>query len=102
MLGAPTHDREAVIVERDDMRELERAVSQVAVGQAQIIGKVDVLATKLEANHLAIETRVKKLEDINVEADTRQWVEKLLWAAVGALGGGGAVAGFLQSFHRVP
>jgi uncharacterized protein YfeS len=93
-------DREVVAVERDDIRELERAVSQVAVGQAQIIGKVDVLGTKLETNLAAIELRVKKLEDDNAKADDRQWVEKLLWAAVGALGGGGAVAGVLQSFHH--
>ena len=93
---------EVVAVDRDDMRELERAVSQVAIGQAQMMGKVDVLTTKLEGHVTAIDGRVKKLEDAQNVEDTRQWVERLLFAALGALGGGGAVAGFLQSFHGHP
>lgn len=107
MLGAVAQQEtwmspEAVRVESSELRELERAVHAVAVGQAQMLGKVDVLSTKLEARQESIERRVQGLEDAHALADTRQWVEKLLWAAVGALGGGGAVATFLQSFRVHP
>lgn len=90
---------EGVRVDRDELREIERAVNAVALRQEQTLGKVDVLTTKLDSTVAALEARVGALEAANVKADDRAWVEKLLWAAVGALGGGGAVATVLQSFR---
>lgn len=99
-LGHSTDGLEGTIrVERDELREIERAVNAVALRQEQTLGKVDVLTTKFDASVAALEGRVGALEQANTKAEDRAWVEKLLWGAVGALGGGGAVATVLQSFR---
>ncbi len=78
--------------------DLRASITGVVTMQLQLVGKLDVLSTKLEAADKVTDLRLRNLEVARGTADLRAWVEKLAYALVG----GGAYAAMVRLFQHTP
>lgn len=83
----------------DKLDDVRGFVSDMTAGQAVLTGKVDVLASQLGAAERVNDLRLSKLERAEERANQRAWIERMIYAALGATLGAGGYDLLHRTFH---
>lgn len=82
----PTGDEDAEVAVNQAVRDLNEKIDDVRASVADVSASVATLTGKVEVVAQTTELRLVRLEKAQQQQDFRAWVEKMIYAAMGAGG----------------